>query len=51
MLRPYGTVTAEGSQGAIAAAFLARHYGGHENDGSIALLAASIRSRRRIITR
>jgi len=32
--RPYGTITAEGSQGALVAAFLARHYGGHENDGS-----------------
>ncbi|HEY5566014.1 MAG TPA: DNA cytosine methyltransferase, partial [Gammaproteobacteria bacterium] len=32
--RPYPTVTAAGSQGALVAAFLARHYGGHENDGS-----------------
>lgn len=32
--QPYPTVTAEGSQGALVAAFLARHYGGHENDGS-----------------
>jgi DNA (cytosine-5)-methyltransferase 1 len=31
--RPYPTVTAQGSQGALVAAFLARHYGGHENDG------------------
>jgi DNA (cytosine-5)-methyltransferase 1 len=31
--QPYPTVTARGSQGAIVAAFLARHYGGHENDG------------------
>jgi DNA (cytosine-5)-methyltransferase 1 len=31
--RPYATITAEGSQGALVAAFLARHYGGHENDG------------------
>jgi DNA (cytosine-5)-methyltransferase 1 len=31
---PFPTVTAQGSQGAIAMAFLARHYGGHENDGS-----------------
>lgn len=30
---PYPTVTAKGSQGAVVAAFLARHYGGHENDG------------------
>ncbi len=30
---PYPTVTARGSQGALVAAFLARHYGGHENDG------------------
>lgn len=32
--RPYATITAKGSQGALVAAFLARHYGGHENDGS-----------------
>jgi DNA (cytosine-5)-methyltransferase 1 len=31
--QPYPTVTAAGSQGAMVAAFLARHYGGHENDG------------------
>jgi DNA (cytosine-5)-methyltransferase 1 len=31
---PLPTVTAQGSQGALAMAFLARHYGGHENDGS-----------------
>lgn len=31
---PFPTVTAAGSQGAIVAAFLARHYGGHENDGA-----------------
>jgi DNA (cytosine-5)-methyltransferase 1 len=31
---PMPTVTAEGSQGALVAAFLARHYGGNENDGS-----------------
>jgi DNA (cytosine-5)-methyltransferase 1 len=31
--RPYPTITAQGSQGALVAAFLARHYGGHENDG------------------
>lgn len=31
--RPYPTITAQGSQGALCAAFLARHYGGHENDG------------------
>ena len=31
--KPYSTVTAQGSQGALVAAFLARHYGGHENDG------------------
>lgn len=31
--RPYPTITALGSQGALVAAFLARHYGGHENDG------------------
>jgi DNA (cytosine-5)-methyltransferase 1 len=32
--RPYPTVTAQGSQGALVAAFLARHYGGHGNDGA-----------------
>jgi len=32
--RPYPTVTAAGSQGALVAAFLAKHYGGHENDGT-----------------
>ena len=32
--RPFPTVTAQGSQGAVVAAFLARHYGGHENDGA-----------------
>lgn len=31
---PAPTVTAKGSQGALVAAFLARHYGGHENDGA-----------------
>jgi DNA (cytosine-5)-methyltransferase 1 len=31
---PAPTITAQGSQGALAAAFLARHYGGHENDGA-----------------
>lgn len=31
---PYPTVTAAGSQGALVSAFLARHYGGHENDGA-----------------
>lgn len=31
---PFPTVTAVGSQGAVVAAFLARHYGGHENDGA-----------------
>jgi DNA (cytosine-5)-methyltransferase 1 len=31
---PFPTVTAHGSQGAMVAAFLARHYGGHENDGA-----------------
>jgi DNA (cytosine-5)-methyltransferase 1 len=30
---PYPTITAKGSQGALVTAFLARHYGGHENDG------------------
>lgn len=32
--QPLNTITAHGSQGALVAAFLARHYGGHENDGS-----------------
>lgn len=31
---PYPTITAIGSQGALVSAFLARHYGGHENDGA-----------------
>jgi DNA (cytosine-5)-methyltransferase 1 len=31
---PYPTVTAHGSQGAVAAAFMAKHYGGHETDGA-----------------
>lgn len=31
---PFPTVTAQDSQGALVAAFLARHYGGHENDGA-----------------
>ncbi len=31
---PRATVTVQGSQGALVAAFLARHYGGHENDGA-----------------
>lgn len=31
--QPYPTVTALGSQGALVSAFLARHYGGNENDG------------------
>jgi DNA (cytosine-5)-methyltransferase 1 len=30
----YPTITAQGSQGALVLAFLARNYGGHENDGS-----------------
>jgi DNA (cytosine-5)-methyltransferase 1 len=30
---PYPTITAQGSQGALVTAFLARHFGGHENDG------------------
>jgi DNA (cytosine-5)-methyltransferase 1 len=30
---PLNTVTAKGSQGALVSAFLAKHYGGHENDG------------------
>jgi len=31
---PFPTVTAAGSQGALVTAMLARHYGGHENDGA-----------------
>jgi DNA (cytosine-5)-methyltransferase 1 len=31
---PYPTVTAQGSQGALVAAFLAKHYGGHETPGT-----------------
>lgn len=31
---PMPTVTGVGSQGALVNAFLARHYGGHENDGA-----------------
>lgn len=34
ILHPYPTVTAAGSQGALVAAFLAKHYGGHEGHGS-----------------
>jgi DNA (cytosine-5)-methyltransferase 1 len=30
---PYPTITAQGSQGALVTAFIARHYGGNENDG------------------
>lgn len=30
---PFPTITAQGSQGALVTAFLARHYGGNENDG------------------
>lgn len=32
--RPLTTVTSVGSQGALVAAFLAKHYGGHETPGS-----------------
>lgn len=31
---PVGTLMAEGNKHALVAAFLARHYGGHENDGA-----------------
>ncbi len=31
---PYQTITAQGSQGGVVAAFLAKHYGGHEATGS-----------------
>ena len=29
----HSTITTQGSHGALVAAFMARHYGGHENDG------------------
>lgn len=32
--RPLGTVVGGGAKHALVAAFLARHYGGHENDGA-----------------
>ena len=32
--RPYPTVTAQGSQGGLVAAFLAKHYGGRETPGT-----------------
>lgn len=32
--KPLGTIVAQGQKHALLAAFLARHYGGHENDGS-----------------
>lgn len=32
--KPLGTIVAQGQKHAVVAAFLARHYGGHENDGS-----------------
>lgn len=32
--KPLNTITAEGSQGAVVAAFLAKHFGGHETPGS-----------------
>lgn len=32
--QPFPTVTAIGSQGALVTAFIARHFGGHENDGT-----------------
>lgn len=38
---PFATVTAQGSQGALVTAFLARHYGGHENDGASLLTPLS----------
>lgn len=34
LLEPAPTVTAEGSQGALVAAFLAKHYGGNESPGA-----------------
>jgi DNA (cytosine-5)-methyltransferase 1 len=34
ILEPAATVTAQGSQGALVAAFLAKHFGGHETPGS-----------------
>jgi DNA (cytosine-5)-methyltransferase 1 len=36
ILEPHPTVTGIGSQGGLVSAFLARHYGGHENDGAAA---------------
>lgn len=32
--KPLGTIMAQGQKHALVAAFLARHYGGHENDGA-----------------
>ena len=32
--KPLGTIVAQGQKHALVAAFLARHYGGHENDGA-----------------
>lgn len=32
--KPLGTIVADGNKHALVTAFLARHYGGHENDGS-----------------
>ena len=32
--KPIGTLMADGNKHALVAAFLARHYGGHENDGA-----------------
>lgn len=32
--QPLGTVVAQGNKHALVTAYLARHYGGHENDGS-----------------
>lgn len=32
--KPLGTIMAQGQKHALVTAFLARHYGGHENDGS-----------------
>jgi DNA (cytosine-5)-methyltransferase 1 len=36
--KPLGTVVGGGQKHALVSAFLARHYGGHENDGSAAQL-------------
>ena len=34
LFQPLGTIVAQGNKHALVTAFLARHYGGHENDGA-----------------